>query len=135
MTPELVMFNFQTGRIVDGLAFIGTIIAIWLALRIANMTGENPESNIIAKIVSTGFGACVVIGSYQAYTFAANTFIITARRIQENIEAAPNPEAAQNFIDFVGTTDPSITPTPLGIAFLAIVSLMIVTLIWVPRNN
>ena len=62
MSPELVMFNFQTGRIVDGLAFIGTIIAIWLALRIANMTGENPESNIIAKIVSTGFGACVVIG-------------------------------------------------------------------------
>ena len=135
MSPELVMFNFQTGRIVDGLAFIGTIIAIWLALRIANMTGENPESNIIAKIVSTGFGACVVIGSYQAYTFGANTFIITARRIQENIEAAPNPEAAQNFIDFVGTTDPSMTPTPLGIAFLAIVSLMIVTLIWVPRNN
>ena len=135
MTPELVMFNFQTGRIVDGLAFIGTIIAIWLALRIANMTGENPESNIIAKIVSTGFGACVVLGSYHAYTFAANTFIITARRIQENIEAAPNPEAAQNFIDFVGTTEPSMTPTPLGIAFLTIVSIMILTLIWVPRNN
>ena len=68
-------------------------------------------------------------------SFAANTFIFAARRIQDNIEAAPNPEAAQNFIDFVGTTDPSMTPTPLGIAFLAIVSLMIVTLIWVPRNN
>ena len=135
MSPELVMFNFQTGRIVDGLAFIGTIIAIWLALRIANMTGENPESNIIAKIVSTGFGACVVLGSYQAYTFAANTFIFAARRIQDNIEAAPNPEAAQNFIDFVGTTETAMTPTPLGIAFLTIVSIMILTLIWVPRNN
>ena len=135
MSPELVMFNFQTGRIVDGLAFIGTIIAIWLALRIANMTGENPESNIIAKIISTGFGACVVLGSYQAYTFAANTFIFAARRIQDNIEAAPNPEAAQNFIDFVGTTETAMTPTPLGIAFLTIVSIMILTLIWVPRNN
>ena len=135
MTPELVMFNFQTGRIVDGLAFIGSILAIWLALRIANMTGENPESNIIAKIISTGFGACVVLGSYQAYTFAANTFIFAARRIQDNIEAAPNPEAAQNFIDFVGTTETAMTPTPLGIAFLTIVSIMILTLIWVPRNN
>ena len=135
MTADQIMFSFQTGRMIDALAFIGSILAIWLALRIANMTGENPESNIIAKIISTGFGACVVLGSYQAYTFAANTFIFAARRIQDNIEAAPNPEAAQNFIDFVGTTEPAMTPTPLGIAFLTIVSIMILTLIWVPRNN
>ena len=135
MTPDHIMCSFQTGRMVDALAFIGSILAIWLALRIANMTGENPESNIIAKIISTGFGACVVLGSYQAYTFAANTFIFAARRIQDNIEAAPNPEAAQNFIDFVGTTETAMTPTPLGIAFLTIVSIMILTLIWVPRNN
>ena len=102
MTAEQIMMNFQTGRMVDALAFIGSILAIWLALRIANMTGENPASNLVTKIVSTGFGACVVLGSYQAYTFAENTFIITARQIQDNIEAAPNPEAAQNFIDFVG---------------------------------
>ena len=135
MTADQIMFSFQTGRMVDALAFIGSILAIWLALRIANMTGENPESNIIAKIISTGFGVCVVLGSYQAYTFAANTFIFAARRIQDNIEAAPNPEAAQNFIDFVGTTETAMTPTPLGIAFLTIVSIMILTLIWVPRNN
>ena len=135
MTADQIMFSFQTGRLIDALAFIGSILAIWLALRIANMTGENPESNIIAKIISTGFGACVVLGSYQAYTFAANTFIFAARRIQDNIEAAPNPEAAQNFIDFVGTTETAMTPTPLGIAFLTIVSIMILTLIWVPRNN
>ena len=135
MTADQIMFSFQTGRMIDALAFIGSILAIWLALRIANMTGENPESNIIAKIISTGFGPCLVLGSYQAYTFAANTFIFAARRIQDNIEAAPNPEAAQNFIDFVGTTETAMTPTPLGIAFLTIVSIMILTLIWVPRNN
>ena len=135
MTAEQIMMNFQTGRMVDALAFIGSILAIWLALRIANMTGENPASNLVTKIVSTGFGAGVVLGSYQAYTFAANTFIITARQIQDNIEAAPTPEAAQNFIDFVGTTETAMTPTPLGIAFLTIVSIMILSLIWVPRNN
>ena len=135
MTAEQIMFNFQSGRMVDALAFIGTIIAIWLALRVANMTGENPASNLVTKLVSTGLCACVIAGSWQAYTFAANTFIITARRIQENIENAPNPEAAQNFIDFVGTTQTSATPTPLGIAFLAIVTIMLLTLIWLPRNN
>ena len=120
MTADQIMFNFQTGRMIDALAFIGSILAIWLALRIANMTGENPESNLIANIFSTGFGACVVLGSYQAYTFAANTFIFAARRIQENIEAAPNPEAAQNFIDFVGTTETAMTPTPLGLSLIHI---------------
>ena len=49
MTLEQITFAFQTGRMVDALAFIGSIIAIWLALRVANMTGENPDSNIIAK--------------------------------------------------------------------------------------
>ena len=29
MTAEQIMFNFQSGRMVDALAFIGTIIAIW----------------------------------------------------------------------------------------------------------
>jgi len=41
----------------------------------------------------------------------------------------------KNFIDFVGTTQTSATPTPLGIAFLAIVTIMLLTLIWLPRNN
>ena len=136
MTLEQITFAFQTGRMVDALAFIGSIIAIWLALRVANMTGENPDSNIITKIVSTGFGACIVLGSWQAYTFAANTFINAAARIEMfGIENTPNPERTQGFLDFVGTTEVAATPTPLGIAFLAIVSLMIVTLIWVPRNN
>jgi len=136
MTLEQITFAFQTGRMVDALAFIGSIIAIWLALRVANMTGENPDSNIIAKIVSTGFGACIVLGSWQAYTFAANTFTNAAARIEMfGIENTPNPERTQGFLDFVGTTEVAATPTPLGIAFLAIVSLMIVTLIWVPRNN
>tara|TARA_B100000161_G_scaffold220624_1_gene165897 strand:- start:60 stop:467 length:408 start_codon:yes stop_codon:yes gene_type:complete len=135
MTAEQIMFNFQSGRLVDALAFIGTIIAIWLALRVANMTGENPASNLVTKLVSTGFCACVIAGSWQAYTFAANTFIFAARRIQENIENAPNPEAAQNFIDYVGTTQTATTPTPLGIAFLAIVTIMLISLIWLPRNN
>ena len=136
MNLENIIMAFQAGRMVDGLAFIGSILAIWLALRIANMTGENPDSNIVAKIVSTGFGDCVVLGSWQAYTFAQNTFINAAARIEIfGVDNTPAPERTQGFLDFVGTTEVAATPTPLGIAFLAIVSLMIVTLIWVPRNN
>ena len=74
MTAEQIMMNFQTGRMVDALAFIGSILAIWLALRIANMTGENPASNLVTKIVSTGFGACVVLGSYSSLYFRSEYF-------------------------------------------------------------
>ena len=46
---ELALTAFQNGRMIDALSFIGVIIAIWLALRVANMTGENPDSNIVTK--------------------------------------------------------------------------------------
>ena len=38
--------SFQMARLISAMAFIGTIIAIWLALRVANMTRENSESNL-----------------------------------------------------------------------------------------
>tara|TARA_X000000950_G_scaffold65490_1_gene80502 strand:- start:548 stop:958 length:411 start_codon:yes stop_codon:yes gene_type:complete len=134
MTQEMVMSSFQMGRLIDAMSFIGTIIAIWLALRIANMSGENPDSNLISKILSTGFGLCVMAGSFMQFTFAANTWIFAARNTEEIMDKVANPERAQAFIDYVGTTTTATTPTPLGIAFLAIITIMIVTLIWVPRK-
>ena len=134
MTQEMVMSSFQMNRLIDAMSFIGTIIAIWLALRIANMSGENPDSNLISKIFSTGFGLCVMAGSYMQFTFAANTWIFAARNTEEIMDKVANPERAQAFIDYVGTTTTATTPTPLGIAFLAIITIMIVTLIWVPRK-
>ena len=134
MTQEMVMSSFQMGRLIDAMSFIGTIIAIWLALRIANMSGENPDSNLISKIFSTGFGLCVMAGSYMQFTFAANTWIFAARNTEEIMDKVANPERAQAFIDYVGTTTTATTPTPLGIVFLAIITIMIVTLIWVPRK-
>ena len=65
--------NWQSGRLADGVIFIGTIIAIWLALRVANLTRENPETDTIAKIVSSIFCLVVVYGSRGAYTVASNT--------------------------------------------------------------
>ena len=134
MTQEMVMSSFQMNRLIDAMSFIGTIIAIWLALRIANMSGENPDSNLISKIFSTGFGLCVMAGSFMQFTFAANTWIFAARNTEEIMDKVANPERAQAFIDYVGTTTTATTPTPLGIAFLAIITIMIVTLIWVPRK-
>jgi len=129
------MQAFQNGRIVDALTFIGVIIAIWLALRTANMTGENPDSNLVAKLVSSAFGLTIMAGTFQSFGFAANTWIIFARRLTEiGPENTSDPIGAQGLIDYVGTTVSTGMPTPLGITFCVIVTIMILTLIWVPRK-
>ena len=62
---EQVMWGFfNMGRLISAMSFIGTIIAIWLALRIANMTRASEESNIVTKILSSAFGILVLGGAY-----------------------------------------------------------------------
>jgi hypothetical protein len=75
-------------------------------------------------------------GSYLQFTFAANTWISAARRMQElGVDSFSNPERTQGFIDYVGTTETANSPTMLGIVFLAIITIMILGLIWGPRDS
>ena len=135
-TEQLIWNFFQMGYLINAMSFIGTIIAIWLALRVANMTRENPESNIVSKLLSTGFGLCVVAGSWMQFSLAT----VPCRNASDAItrfglDNMSNPEGAQNFLDYVGSTEGAVMPTPLGMAFLIIILLMILGLIWGPKNN
>ena len=124
--------NWQAGRLADGVAFIGTFLAIWLALRTARMTRENSETNIFTKVLSSAFGLLIVAGSWTTWTIGANTWAITAGALDALEEKT---EVAKGFIEYVGTTEPVQSPTPLGIAFLAVVTIMILSLIWAPKQN
>ena len=42
---------------------------------------------------------------------------------------------AEGWINYVGTTDATFTPTPLGMAFLAIVAIMYAAIIWYPKQK
>jgi|TARA_B110000305_G_C19463085_1_gene655923 hypothetical protein len=134
MTELDIWNNFQQGRMVDALAFIGIIIAVWLSLRIANMTRENEETNLLNKILGTVFGLSVVWGSFIAFANATATWVITARNIS-NLENPADPEGAQRFIDFVGTTEWSGLPSITGMIWLAVITVMILGLIWGPRGK
>lgn len=124
--------NWQSGRLADGVIFIGTIIAIWLALRVANLTRENPETDTIAKVVSSVFCLVVVYGSWVAYTVAANTWTLTAGALN----ALDNrTEVADGFIEYVGVSGPVSTPSPEGMIFLAVVTVMCLVLIWRPKKT
>ena len=123
---------FNSARIADGLVGIGSILAIWLALRVANMTRSNPETNLAAKIISSLFGGLVVLGCWNFWTIAAVNWTGTAGALNQ----LENPsDFAKGFIDYVGQTEPATTPDPIGMAFLAVVAIMIAVLIWRPKQD
>ena len=123
---------FNTARIADAAVGVVSILSIWLALRVANMTRANPETDTIAKVVSSLFCGLVVLGCWQFWTIAAVNWTGTAGALS-NLD---NPsEFAKGFIDYVGTTDIATTPDPIGMLFLGVVALMTLVLIWRPKKD
>ena len=52
--------NFSLARISDAVNFLGGIIAIWIAARFASVAVDK-GANLVAKIIITVFGLCVII--------------------------------------------------------------------------
>ena len=127
---------FNIGRIGSAMATIGVILAVWLSLRIAVNTRNNPETNLFAKIVSTAFGLIVIASGWIQATIGGiywtNTAAAFAEIKSQGMEISP---AAEFFIDFVGTTEPASSPTPLGMAFFAVVAIIILAQIWYPKQD
>ena len=90
-------------------------------------------SNLLNKLLGTGFGLLVVWGSFIAFANATATWVITARGIS-NLESPADPDGAQRFIDFVGTTEWSGLPSITGMIWLGIITVMILGLIWTPKK-
>ena len=64
LTEYQVWSMFGTISISFALRSIASIIAIWLALRIANNIRASEEDNMIAKVLGTVFGVLVVYGAF-----------------------------------------------------------------------
>jgi len=132
MTELEIYTLFNSGRLVGVVSFIGSIIAIWLALRVANLTRENADSNLIQKIVATAFGLLIVAGSWMSAVLAKATWVITAYNL-DLLETRST--FSDNFIAYVGTTELPVTaPIPLQIVFFAVVAIMIFSIIWMPKK-
>jgi O-antigen/teichoic acid export membrane protein len=132
MTEYEIYTMFNSGRLVGAVSFIGSIIAIWLALRVANLTRENADTTVIQKIVSSAFGLIVLAGTFISFTQAKATWVITAYNL-ELLET--RSEFSDGFIGYVGTTTlPVESPSAMGMIFLAVVALMILSIIWTPKK-
>ena len=137
---QLAVWNiFSLGKISGAMIGIGSILAIWLSMRIAVATRKSPETNLFAKIVSSAFGIIVVIFSGISYTGSTATYTNTAATF-ERIKAAgfEVSPATDNFIDYVRTmissADVPSYPGALPTLFLIVVLLIILGQIWYPKK-
>tara|TARA_B100001113_G_C20634507_1_gene416275 strand:+ start:133 stop:540 length:408 start_codon:yes stop_codon:yes gene_type:complete len=126
---------WSSNRIGSGLVGIGSILSIWLALRIAAATRNSDETNLFAKIMSTAFGLIVLAFTWMQLTLVVNTFISTSIALtQLKEETGSISSVAEGYLEYVGTTDPVTTPLPISIAFLAVVGIIILGQIWMPKK-
>ena len=141
MSPEEFQLwsLFNSARIGSALAFIATAIFIWLAFRIAVGTrvpasGEAP--NLAGKIMSSIFCALTVMGSWIQWSEGTATYIIQAYGLDQLKERGIElSDVGQGWIEYVGTTEVTGTPTPLGIAFMVLIAIMYAAIIWVPKQD
>ena len=126
---------WSSNRIESGLVGIGSILSIWLALRIAAATRNSDETNLFAKIMSTAFGLIVLAFTWMQLTIIVNTWISTSIALTQLKEQSGSiSSVAEGYLDYVGTTDPATMPLPISIAFLAVVAIIILGQIWMPKK-
>ena len=114
---------------------IGTILGVWLSMRIAMNTRNNPETNLFTKLVSSAFGIIILFAAWINFTLGVNTNISSAIALSQlKEEAGSISTVAEGYIDFIGTTDPVTMPLPLGIAFILVSGIIILGQIWLPKK-
>ena len=127
---------WRSNRIGSGLVGIGTLLGIWLAMRIAVATRNSSETNLFAKIVSSAFGLVALSFAWVQFNIISNTWISSARALSElKASGSEISTTAEGYIAYVGTTEAVTTPTPLGIAFIVVSGLIILGQIWTPKQS
>ena len=125
---------WSSNQIGSGLAGIGVLLSIWLAMRIAVATRNSEETNLFGQILSSAFGVIVLVNAWMVYNVVANLWIATANALSElKTSGVEISGGAEGYIEYVGTTEAVTTPTPLGIAFILVSGLIILAQICMPK--
>lgn len=126
---------WASNRIGSGLAAIASILAVWLAMRIAAATRNSGETNLFTQIVSSAFGVVTLAITWVEFTTGTNTWIASARSLSElQASGAQISTTAEGYISYVGTTDPAAAPMPLAVAFIVVSGFVILSQIWMPKK-
>ena len=122
---------FGTFSIAFALRSIGSIIAIWLALRIANNIRTSEEDNIVAKILGSGFGVLTVMFVAYWQTAYWSLRANTANNFKEMGESMELSAGVQQFVNSFASAEPVTAPGMIVIIFDLIV---LARLFWQPSG-
>ena len=126
---------WSSNRIGSGLIGIGSILGVWLSMRIAVASRNSDESNLFSKIVSSAFGLIILSAAWINFTMGVNTMISSAVALTQLKETSGTiSTVAEGYIDYIGTTDPVTMPLPLGISFIVVSGIIILGQIWMPKK-
>ena len=126
---------WSSNRIGSSLIGIGSILGVWLSMRIAMNTRNNPETNLFTKLVSSAFGLVILSFCWIKFTTVANTWIAAARNLTNlKSNGTEISSTSEGYISYVVTTEAVTNPMPLGIAFIVVSGIIILGQIWMPKK-
>ena len=141
MSPEeLSMWTlFNSGRIAGALGLIASAIFKWLGFRVAAGTRAPVSGESVTKaaqILSTIFCLGTCMGAWRIWSEGYATYTLAVRGLENLKESGVAiTETAEEFIDFIGTSEVTNTPEPLGILFVVFIAIMYMAIIWMPKQN
>jgi hypothetical protein len=103
---------------------------LWLAIRVAASTRASDETNLFAKLVSTAFGILSIGATWNIWTTIAATRVVAAANLNALEEKS---QMAMAYVEMTGTTVTGTPSTP-GMILLAVIAIMILGQIWVPKK-
>lgn len=121
---------WSSNRIGSGLGFIGTVLLLWLAIRVAAATRASDETNLFAKLVSTAFGVMSIGASWNVWSTINSTRTVAAANLNALEEKS---QTAMAYIEAIGTNVSGMPSTP-GMIFLAVFAILILGQIWTPKK-
>ena len=136
MTPEeLSMWTlFNSGRIAGALGLIASAIFIWLGFRVAAGTRapiSGEKTTRAAQILSTIFCLGTCMGAWRIWSEGYATYTLAVRGLENLKEGGISiTDTAEEFIGFIGTSEVTNTPEPLGILFIIIFTSGIMQAAW-----
>lgn len=127
---------FSSLRISSAINGLTGMFTIWLAARFASvMMDKGP--NMLAKVIVSVFGVCVIFMNVMFLMMAQSVFINTSKAFTALRDSGTEISAgAARFIEnYSANGEPALTNTPvLGVMLLAAL-LIIILPIWMPNNK
>ncbi len=136
---DILMLQAQSNQ-GTGMYQVAMAFSVWVAFRVANVTGEKYSDNLLAKITASAFGLCTLFFFNMTYAFWSFNMAATGHRLVQLQESGTEISAlAQTYASNIGATaaapEFSIIPSdPVAIVLVLSILILVLLPIWSPKK-